>query len=91
MKPILLKNEIIKPHHDREPPMFPEFFDLEVSPDHTKGDCLVYPDSPLNWKQLRRAKNKYNYRERQKVRGRVFVIRREVRHGEPVIVVQRIF
>ena len=70
--------------------MFPEWLDLKVSRDGTVGDCLIYEDNPYNRKHLQYAKNNYNSREAGSFKGMRFTLRHETRHGEPVIVIQRI-
>lgn len=69
---------------------FPEWMDLMVSKDGSKGDCLIYDDNPYNRKRLLWAKNNYNRREAGSFAGKRFVHRYEIRKGLPVIVIQRI-
>lgn len=94
MKPILSEEEPI----GKTPPsklgrgnlMFPEWLDLKVSRDGTRGDCLIYPDTPHNRKHLIQAKCNYNRRDYGSFAGKRFTHRYEIRHGDPVVVIQRI-
>lgn len=72
--------------------LFPEFLELTCSKDGTKGDCLIYPDTPHNRKKLIQAKSRYNKYQTGPFTGLHFVHRYEIHHGEPVpvIVIQRI-
>jgi len=89
----LVKDEPISddsPKTGRGHIMFPEFLELSVSSDGTKGDCLVYPDTPGNRSMLINMKCRYNRYTKGSFAGRHFVHRYEVRKGSPVIVIQRI-
>ena len=94
MKPEIVKDEPIpgQPRSTlgRGNLKFPEFLELGISRDGTKGDCLIYPDSPHNRKALIMAKCNYNRRDEGSFAGMQFSHRYEVRHGDPVIVIQRI-
>ena len=93
LKPIIVKDvpiRRIRARGGRGKIAFPEWLDLCVSKDGTKGDCLVYPDTTENRKLLTGAKGKYNRATTGKFAGKCFVHRYEVHHGEPVIVIQRI-
>jgi len=68
---------------------FPEWKDLKVSKDGATGDCLIYEDNPYNRKLLIQTKCNYN-RRGASFKGKHFVHRYEIRHGNPVIVIQRI-
>ncbi|VGO17205.1 hypothetical protein PDESU_05801 [Pontiella desulfatans] len=70
--------------------IFPEFLGLTCSKDGTKGDCLIYPDTPQNRKRLVQAKCRYNRRHTGSFADCHFVHRYEIHRGEPVIVIQRI-
>ncbi len=70
---------------------FPEFLELRVSRDGTKGDQLVYPDTPYNRHFILQAKGRYNGRnDNGSFKGRRFTHRFEIRGGEPKIIIQRI-
>ena len=69
---------------------FPEFLELKVTGDGTKGDCLVYPDSPSMRKKLLTRKCKYNSDQTGQFAGRFFRHFYEQRDEGPVIVIQRI-
>jgi len=93
MKPELSRNEPVPRQVaklGRGNLMFPEWTDLDVSNDGGAGDCLIYPDTPHNRKHLVWAKCNYNRRDTGTFAGKRFVHRYETRHGEPVIVIQRI-
>lgn len=93
MNPIVIKDEPIKLSRiesGRGHIAFPDFLELNVSKDGTKGDCLIYPDTPDNRKQIVMCKCNYNRRKRGAFKDMYFTHRYETRHGEPVIVIQRI-
>jgi hypothetical protein len=88
----ILRHEQIVPHEPvggRGNILFPEFLELKVSKDGTKGDCLIYPDAPYNRKKIIQAKYRYNQRGGA-FEGRHFTHRYEIRGGDPKIIIQRI-
>ena len=94
MKPEVVKNQPVdvgrKHKQGRGRVQFPEFLQLAISKDRSKADCLIYPDTPDNRKKLIQAKCNYNRNTSGAFADYYFVHRYETRHGEPVIVIQRI-
>ena len=94
MKHEIIKNEPVRGDgisaRGRGRVQFPEFLELNVSKDGTRADCLVYPDTPNNRKKIRQAKCNYNRYETGEFKGRRWIHRFETRHGEPMIIIQRI-
>lgn len=93
MKGIIIRDEEIPRRFNpsgRGRVQFPQWLELKVSADGTKGDCIVYPDTPDNRRIIRERKGRYNAATNGQFADYHFTHRYEVQSGEQVIVIQRI-
>lgn len=93
MKPFILEQQYIVPEKKfggRGKILFPEWLDLKVSKDGTKGDCILYENLPEIRKRVLDAKRNYNARTTGKFKDYRFVHRYDTYKGIQVVIIQRI-
>lgn len=92
LEPIEAHSEVVIPprrlryEHVGRKMKHPEWMDMKVSKDGTKGDVLLYEDTPKNYRELYNTRTNYNRRKD----GMRFTVQRIVDKGRPLIAVQRI-